>query len=376
MAKKSTSLRHKLTFKITPLKRAWLGFLILVACLMSIGLFNNPNSAETKSAGMWVEIDADKQLLAAPLVAENKKTPSAPNVDLPPKEEVLPNNIDNLPVWQKYATHVGADLDESHPRIALLINGLGVQEDLTKEVIDRIPAGISLGFLPYVSNLQTLIHQARSKKHEVLLSIPMEPLSYPRNDPGPYAMLTKAGEKNIERLNWILSRATGYVGVANFMGSLFTTSDEDMVLIITELKKRGLLFLDTRESINSVAADLALQEGVPTASSMVFLDETLAKVDIEQRLTELEAESKRVGFTVAVTHATPLMVDLIADWSETLKAKGIALVPISSVVRTSALPNLQKKDGASKEEASEEDDRSLAEDPDTSQDEEKSDTAH
>src|SRR5690606_39296034 len=63
--------------------------------------------------------------------------------------------------------------------------------------------------------------------HEVMLDLPMEPMDYPKNDPGPKALFTHlAQQENIERLHWVLGRSVGYVGVTNFMGSRFTTSPE------------------------------------------------------------------------------------------------------------------------------------------------------
>ena len=58
--------------------------------------------------------------------------------------------------------------------------------------------------------------------HEVLLEVPMEPFDFPDSDPGPHTL--RAGEDedaNIERLNWALSRFTGYAGVTNLLGQRF-----------------------------------------------------------------------------------------------------------------------------------------------------------
>ena len=41
----------------------------------------------------------------------------------------------------------------------------------------------------------------------------MEPSDYPRSDPGPYTLLTSASlVENLDRLEWTLAQATGYVG--------------------------------------------------------------------------------------------------------------------------------------------------------------------
>src|SRR3546814_13954980 len=74
-----------------------------------------------------------------------------------------------------------------------------------------------------------------------MVTLPMEPLDYPQSDPGPYALLTSiSAEQNLRRLDWVLSRVTGYVGVTNFMGSKFTTAEAALRPILAELKNRGL----------------------------------------------------------------------------------------------------------------------------------------
>ena len=53
----------------------------------------------------------------------------------------------------------------------------------------------------------------------------MEPVDYPDQDPGPYALLTSIDPKqNLFRMDWLLSRAEAYAGVTNHMGSRFTAS--------------------------------------------------------------------------------------------------------------------------------------------------------
>ena len=60
--------------------------------------------------------------------------------------------------------------------------------------------------MPYAEGLQGWIDLARANGHEVLLEIPMEPIDYPDNDPGPYTLLASANAQEINRrLEWLLS---------------------------------------------------------------------------------------------------------------------------------------------------------------------------
>ncbi len=112
------------------------------------------------------------------------------------------------------------------PRIALIVGGLGVSASGTASAISKLPAAVTLGFVPYGADVATLAARARSAGHEILLQVPMEPFEYPDNDPGPQTLLTSlTPEQNIDRLHWVMGRFQGYVGLANTMGARFTASE-------------------------------------------------------------------------------------------------------------------------------------------------------
>ena len=71
------------------------------------------------------------------------------------------------------------------PRIAIIVSGLGVSDSATADAIAKLPGAVTLGFMPYGSDVAALAGRARARGHEVLLQVPMEPFDYPDNDPGP-----------------------------------------------------------------------------------------------------------------------------------------------------------------------------------------------
>ncbi len=112
--------------------------------------------------------------------------------------------------------------DGKKPRIALIVRGLGIGETQTDSALAQLLPDITLGFSPFAPELQKTIDKARGAGHEVLVEVPMEPFDFPDSDPGPHALLVAASaEENGKRLDWSLSRATGYVGVMNLLGGRF-----------------------------------------------------------------------------------------------------------------------------------------------------------
>ncbi len=120
------------------------------------------------------------------------------------------------------------------------------------------------------------------------------------------------------------------------MGSRFTASADHMQPILAALKGRGLMFLDARTTANSVAADLATTIGLPRAINNRFLDAQASRPMIDRRIDEIERIARRVGFSVAISHAYPVTLERLGRWVDTLDAKKLALVPVS------ALANLQR----------------------------------
>lgn len=218
------------------------------------------------------------------------------------------------------------------PRIAVVVMGLGLGRAATTAAI-KLPGLVTLAFASHARDLQKWIDLARSAGHETLLDLPMEPENYPAIDPGPQALLTSlSGVENAERLLWHLDRASGYVGVTHSMGSRFTASSDHMRPILSALKVRGLMFLDARTSANSVAARLATAIGLPRAINNRFLDTQASRAAIDRRLDEIERIARRVGFSVAISHAYPVTLERLERWIESLEAKKLSLAPISALV--------------------------------------------
>lgn len=233
--------------------------------------------------------------------------------------------------WQAYARPF--DANDKRPRVALIISGLGQSAAATEAAIQRLPGAVTLAFAPYAKNLDQWIGLARAAGHEVLLTVPMEPIGYPDNDPGPHTLLTSISDKdNRERLLYLLSRFPGYVGVLNTMGARLTTAPQSLRPILEEINNRGLIFVDSRSSLRSVAASQASEIGLPRAINNRFIDIKAARSEIDQRLDELERIAKDGGYALGIGSPYPVTIERVVLWAQELESKGIALAPVSALV--------------------------------------------
>ncbi|MCW2235937.1 divergent polysaccharide deacetylase family protein [Azospirillum canadense] len=238
--------------------------------------------------------------------------------------------------WQVYARPFPAA--DKRPRIAIVLADMGVSGVTTGNALQKLPPTITLAFVPYADRLDNWVERARTKGHEVMLSVPMEPQTYPRDDPGPNALLTMlAPDRNLERLEWSLGRAVGYVGITSTTGSKFTGNADAMKPIVDTLKARGLMFLDARANPKSVGGALATQAGVPRAFADRVIDRDLSRGAIDDQLKELEAVAKANGSAVGIGSPYPSTIERINLWLTGLADRGFVIAPVS------ALANLQKQ---------------------------------
>ena len=263
------------------------------------------------------------ELSVAPDPALVEKTPDGPLPVIAP---------DGRRAWQVYARPF--ERGDRRPRIAILISGLGPSGAATEAAIQGLPGAVSLAFWPYADRIDNWIRLARAAGHEVLLNLPMEPENYPAFDPGPKTLLTSLSpQQNLERLEWALSRVTGYVGVVDSQGSRFTASRRDIEPVLDALNRRGLIFVDSRSTPLSLAPEVAYTMGLPWTSNARFIDDAqVSRAAIDARLRELEGLARLNKQVLGIGSPYPVTLERISAWAATLQEKGIALAPVTAVL--------------------------------------------
>ena len=162
--------------------------------------------------------------------------------------------------------------------------------------------------------------------------VPMQPINLDAN-PGKNALNMDLKPAEVKsRLVWALSRIPGHVGINNHMGSRYTSHENGMQLVMAELRKRGLLFLDSRTSREPVGAKLAKIYRVPHAVRNIFLDHDPKLESIKKQLAKLERIAQKKGYAVAIGHPREATIEALSQWLPILAEKGVVLVPISAII--------------------------------------------
>ena len=249
------------------------------------------------------------------------------NSDVGPLPRVA---ADGRKAWKVYSRPSNAI--ETRPRIAIVVLGLGKKRDVTERAV-ALPGAVTLAFAPNAPGLGEWIAGARDEGHEVLIGLPMEPADFPRNDAGPEALMTALGsEQNLTRLKWLMSRATGYIGFVNTQGQKFLDDPAAFRPVAEEMATRGLLFLEASQGIVPAALTIGRGAGLPMLASGNWVDATLSRAGVEQALAELETRARTQGQAIGLMHPYPVAFGRLRTWIRTLNGKGLALVPLSSLV--------------------------------------------
>ena len=224
------------------------------------------------------------------------------------------------------------DRQDTRPRVGIIVADLGISNAQTEDAIRRLPPSVTFAISPYAPRAAQVAERLRAKGAETLIGLPLEPTGYPLNDPGNRALLTgRSAPENLANLEWVLSRFPGYVGTIGVVGGMrgerFASMEQSYLALQESLRNRGLLFVDARPGVAGPARAWG-------RSVDVILDEPATRTEIERRLGELETIAKARGSALGLAHAaTPVVVDRLVAWASGLERRGVALAPISVLIR-------------------------------------------
>lgn len=314
--------------------------LITLFAVFDGGRNEPPATAADKTVTRPDAVDAAAARRAAPRVRIERRGIAAPRGPFkPPRPAPTEQSQPDQPAaaatgsppppWRRFA--VAASDFGDRPLIAVIIDDMGVDLPRSAEAI-ALPAPLTLSFLPYASELARQVDAARRAGHELMVHVSMQPVSS-QPDTGPNALATGLGAREvIRRLDWALDRFSGYVGVNNHMGSGFTTDVNAMALVLGELKRRGLLFIDSRTTTRSVAPQTAQILDLPFAERDVFIDDDANADVVAAQLVRTEETARRTGTAIAIGHPRANTLAALRRWLPSLAGRGFALAPVSAVV--------------------------------------------
>ncbi len=217
------------------------------------------------------------------------------------------------------------------PKLAVIIDDIGFDKKVAMGLC-RVDSRITFSVLPWSPFGRKLADRLSAKGAQIMLHLPMEPMGYPKVDPGPGALLA-AMEPDVllAQLRKDIMEIPHIVGVNNHMGSRLTASADQMNQIFTILKKEGLFFIDSRTSGKSKCASAARLLQIPFAQRDVFLDNIQNAAYISKQFSQLVKIAKKHGSAIGIGHPYKETLECLAKEIPKLSGK-VELVPAKALV--------------------------------------------
>jgi len=209
--------------------------------------------------------------------------------------------------------------------LSIVIDDFGYRPTQENQVL-QMPPAISVAVLPNAPHAREMATKAHQRGHEVLIHLPMAPLS---KQPLEKDTLTPDMSSNeIERIiREAVARVPYAVGMNNHMGSAMTSSLPGMQKVMQVLNHYNFYFLDSMTIGNSQSTRAAQGTSVKILKRRVFLDDTQNEADIRKQFIRAVRLAQRDGSAIAIGHPHPTTVKVLQQMLPTLPADIILVRP-------------------------------------------------
>ena len=215
-------------------------------------------------------------------------------------------------------------------KLAILIDDAGTDLE-SQAVYASIGRPFSLAVMPNMAHTGAAVAQAAEQGFEIMLHLPMEPVSGSGMEAG--TLLTTMSVTDIaDRTKAALAQVPGAVGVNNHQGSKFTATRGAMLPVLQILRDRGLFYVDSATSADSIGSSLAGEMGIATRRNELFIDNDSSVAAICERLRQAAAMAQRDGSALVIGHCRPNTAEAVRQMVPELEAQGIELVYVSQLV--------------------------------------------
>ncbi len=224
---------------------------------------------------------------------------------------------------------------QSLARVAIIVDDIGLSLVPVKMFLS-LDQPITFSIIPGLEHSMDAAGMVHERHREIMLHMPMEPLNYPQENPGELSLMVSMNPEEIRtRVDELLKLVPHIAGVNNHMGSRFTQDREHVSVVLEELKKRKLFFIDSLTANHSVAYDESLRLGIKTGKRDIFLDNIDQEASIIEQIDKLIRLAKRRGYAIAICHPKESTVKALQDSMEKFRSQGIEIVPVSELIGVS-----------------------------------------
>jgi polysaccharide deacetylase 2 family uncharacterized protein YibQ len=218
-----------------------------------------------------------------------------------------------------------------HPKIVFVIDDIG-NHDHYKGQLEALGSHVTYAILPLLPYSGYFGELSRKTGAEVILHLPLDTIQ--DKVPGRGLIVSTMNKTDVlDMLDRDLASVPYHVGVNNHMGSRGTADREMMTVILKELKRRKLFFLDSYTTKDSTVSEVGRAIGLPILTRGVFLDNTDSKTAIREEVRKLKALAKKKGSAIGIGHYRKNTLEVLQDEIPKLEKEGFKVISLRDLLR-------------------------------------------
>ncbi|MCI8342788.1 MAG: divergent polysaccharide deacetylase family protein [Firmicutes bacterium] len=217
--------------------------------------------------------------------------------------------------------------------LAIVIDDFGYGGEGTDEML-ALDIPMTCALMPFSGKSDVDREKIINAGKEMIIHMPMESLTGKKEWVGDKGVFRTMTDEEVRAcVNEAFEIADGAVGMNNHMGSAIMEDERCLSIVMEEAAKRGVVFLDSRTTPNSVAEELSVKFGTKLLCRDVFLDSTDDIGVVKERLMNSAEIALKNGSCVSIGHVGPegglITARAIAELAPEFEKKGIEFVTLS-----------------------------------------------
>ncbi|MCX7845755.1 MAG: divergent polysaccharide deacetylase family protein [Dictyoglomaceae bacterium] len=245
------------------------------------------------------------------------------------------NNEINLDIFYFYFP-IRAKKESRKPLLAIVVDDL-TEKNYWSDRLFSLSYTLNLAIIP-TSKIKDLLEETKKKNWYAIMHLPMESINYPRDAKYlvSYPILKGMSKNEIEK---IIDKSLKYFedypveGINNHMGSKVTSDPETMRNLYEVLKEKGLFFLDSKTSYESVGRKLAKEVKISFLENDLFLDHENDNEMIRRRFQQSIEIAKRKGKAIVICHIRPKTIEVMEELEKENFFKDVELVKLEDLLQ-------------------------------------------
>ena len=218
-------------------------------------------------------------------------------------------------------------------KIAIVIDDFGYRNDDVSDGFLKINANLTYAIIPGHNYSTSFGEKAANAGYEVIVHMPMENTGKTYGEEK-FVLMTDMDSETIKRrINNAFFQIPTAIGMNNHQGSKASADQHVMSNVAKVIKEKGLFFLDSRTTVETVIVTTMEVFGVPTAKRNIFLDNEDSELEIRTQLEKLVKKAERDGSSIGIGHAKRNTLSVLKAEIPKLQKRGFKFVFVSEMVR-------------------------------------------